>query len=86
MGMQRQTQLNINFTSCKDCEKHEYFSHKEPICKDDYCWYLSNEHTRKRFKKTKRGKWSIFPMYTFDYTIDKQLTDMEYKRQNWDNP
>lgn len=94
--MLRNSQLNINYTDCKDCEnynyndnpcdgciKHEYFAAEEPICKDDYEWFLSNEHTRKTWKKTKKGKWSIFPMYNDNYDIDKQLTDMEFKRQNW---
>lgn len=90
--MKRNSELNINFTSCADCENykdphcedcknHEYFALGEAENGDDY--YLHDGHTRKRWKKSKKGNWSFFPLYDKDYSIKKQLTDMEHKRANW---
>jgi hypothetical protein len=91
--VRNKSELAINFTSCTDCENyedplciecqnHEYFAKSESQ-EEDEDYYLHDGHTRKRWKKSKKGNWSFFPLYDKDYTIEKQLNDMEYKRANW---
>lgn len=91
--MNKESKLAINFTSCNDCENyedilclecdnHQFFAVAEYQNEEDL-YYVHDGHTRKRWQKSKKGNWSFFPLYNNEYTIEKQLTDMEYKRANW---